>query len=94
MAIVLFRILSAVFTIIYFLLIAHIILSWIRTMNPTLSQLAEIVDQLVEPILRPIRNVVPSVDLGGIRLDLSVIVALILVNIIQSVVLPLVLALA
>ena len=93
MAIILYQILSAVATILYWLIFAHIILSWVRNMNPTLSQIAETVDQLVNPILRPLRNIVPKIDLGGAQLDLTAIVALLLLSVIRAVVLPVILAL-
>ena len=93
MAIILFQIASTVVTILYYLIFAHIILSWIRNMNPTLSQIAETVDQLVNPILRPLRNIVPKIDLGGAQLDLTAIVALLLLSFIRAFVLPVILAL-
>ena len=90
MAIILYQILSAVATILYYLIFAHIILSWVRNMNPTLSQIAETVDQLVNPILRPLRNIVPKIDLGGAQLDLTAIVALLLLGFIQGYILPII----
>lgn len=79
--------------ILWWLLIAHIILSWIKTMNPTLWKISEAVGQLVDPILRPFRKVIPALDLGGIAIDLTVIVVLFLLRIVERVLVQLILAL-
>ncbi len=90
MAIILYQILNTVANILYWLIFAHIILSWVRNMNPTLSHIAETVDQLVNPILSPLRSIVPKIDLGGAQLDLTAIVALLLLRFIQAYILPII----
>lgn len=80
------RTLITLIEIIRILILAHIVLSWIRDMNATIWRLAEAVDTLVNPILRPFRNVVPAIDLGGLRLDISAFVVLILLGIARSIV--------
>ncbi len=59
-------------------IIARILLSWIPVSreNRLLASIVELVHQLTEPILGPIRRLVPS--LGG--LDISPIIALILIR--------------
>lgn len=88
----LFVIADTVISILYLLLLAHVILSWIRTINSTIWQIADAVDKLVNPLLNPLRRIVPTIDLGGLALDLSVIVAFILLGIIRATLLPLILA--
>lgn len=89
---ILFNLANTLINILYLLLFAHIILSWIRTINSTIWQIADAVDKLVNPMLSPLRRIVPTVDLGGIALDLSVLVAFVLLGIIRATLLPLILA--
>ena len=66
-------------------LIASVILSWlvafnvVNTYNRVVNTIGDVLWRLTEPVLRPIRNFVPSV--GG--LDLSPLVALLLVWFLQ-----------
>ena len=57
-----------------FVLFAHVIFSWIpRTPEPLVPfQLG--VRKLVDPVLTPLRRVIPPLRLGGIALDLSILV--------------------
>ncbi len=57
-----------------FVLFAYVIFSWIpRTPEPLVPfQLG--VRRLVEPVLTPLRRVIPPLRLGGIALDLSILV--------------------
>lgn len=60
----------------FMLMLAMAIMSWVvQGYNPTLA----IFHQLTEPFLKPIRNIIPSI--GG--LDLSVLVAFLLLNVIN-----------
>ncbi len=69
---------NAAVDIVFFIVIAHVILSWlvafevVNTRQPIVSQIGRTLYQLTEPMLRPIRKVLP--DMGGI--DLSPIVLL------------------
>jgi YggT family protein len=70
------------------LLIAAAILSWliafnvVNTRNQFVSSVAEFLYRITEPLLRPIRNVLP--DLGG--LDISPIVLILIIMLIQRVI--------
>jgi YggT family protein len=55
------------------LLIVYVVLSWVQTRSP----LADVIQRLAEPLLRPLRRVLPQ--LGG--LDLSALVVLVLLQI-------------
>ena len=70
------------------ILIASVILSWlvafnvVNTKNQVVYAIGSFIHQITEPVLRPIRNVLPS--LGG--LDLSPLVLLLLLNFLKIVV--------
>ncbi len=70
------------------LLIASAVLSWliafnvVNTRNPFVSQVAEFLYRITEPVLRPIRNVMP--DLGG--LDISPVILILIIMLIQRVI--------
>ena len=63
----------------FWIILATVILSWlvafnvINRSNPSVRQIGQALEKLTEPLLRPIRRVLP--DLGGI--DLSPVVLLI-----------------
>lgn len=70
------------------LLIASAILSWliafnvVNTRNQFVSTVTEFLYRITEPVLRPIRSVIP--DLGG--LDISPIVLILIIMLIQRVI--------
>ena len=70
------------------LLIASAILSWliafnvVNTRNQFVSSIAEFLYRITEPVLRPIRNIMP--DLGG--LDISPIILILIIMLIQRVI--------
>jgi YggT family protein len=71
-----------------FLLIAAALLSWlvafnvVNTRNPVVAMLGEFLYRITEPVLRPIRNMLPN--FGGI--DISPIVAILAIYFIQIVI--------
>ncbi len=69
------------FTILSFAIIARALLSWVRPdpYNP----LVQLLNQITDPILEPLRRVIPPI--GGM-MDISPIVALILLQILQTIV--------
>ncbi|MEW5785898.1 MAG: YggT family protein [Bacillota bacterium] len=67
----------------YYILIARIILSWFQASfygNPTLVGIYRVVYGLTEPILAPLRRVLPTVRVGMGYLDLSPLVLLLLLS--------------
>jgi len=71
----------------YFVLLARIIMSWFMFGaggNPTLSSIYRVVYGLTEPLLVPIRRIIPSPRLGMGYLDLSPIILLILLRLAQQ----------
>ena len=82
--------LQLILSVVYFIMIAHIIMSWLinfqvlNTRQPLVYQIWSGLNQLLEPIYRPIRNILPNT--GG--LDLAPLVALIIVISLRAYVLP------
>lgn len=75
----------------YFVLFARIILSWFMVGggggSPTVESVYRVVYGLTEPLLAPLRRVIPSINVGAGRLDLSPIVLLILVRLAENLIL-------
>lgn len=74
--VILFRLLD-------WLIIGRVILSWVRPnpQNSQIRQLIRFVYQVTEPILGPIRRLIPT---GNIGIDLSPIVAILALSIIRN----------
>jgi YggT family protein len=66
-------------------LFARAILSWfpLHAGSP-LVPVIRVLDRLTEPVLAPIRRILPPVRAGGMAIDLSIIVAIIVVEIVAS----------
>ncbi len=81
-------IISYIFRILSFLILARVILSWIRISpyDPRWGSLVTAIYQLTDPIIEPVRRILPP--MGG--LDFSPIIVLFLLNILQSFILGLV----
>ena len=81
----LFQILMLLLGIARFFIFAHFIMSWLISFDvlnvrqPLVGQIWYTLQRILEPIYRPLRNILPN--LGGI--DLSPIVALIAIEIIR-----------
>ncbi len=74
-----FQILTLILDVVWFIMIAHIIMSWLigfqvlNSRQPAVHQIWNGLNQLLEPIYAPIRRVLPNT--GG--LDLAPLIALI-----------------
>lgn len=55
-------------------LFAYVILSWVPRPPEPLIPIRAGLGALVEPVVRPLRRVIPPLRLGGIALDLSILV--------------------
>ena len=86
----LFGFISLLLTLYIYILVAAAVMSWLvafNVVNPRnqfVSMVGEFLYRITEPVLRPIRNVMPN--LGGI--DISPIIVIIIVWFIQLVILP------
>lgn len=82
----LISLLATIIQIYIYVLIASAILSWliafnvINTRNQVVATIAEALWRLTEPVLKPIRNILPN--LGG--LDLSPVVLILLLIFVQN----------
>jgi len=75
------KILHIILTIYLWVIILRAVLSWVYV--PSLHQAARVLYRLTEPVLRPLRRLVPPSRLGG--LDVSPIIAALLVVFLDSV---------
>lgn len=66
------------------LLVVRALLSWFPMSDPgsVLGTIVRVLDAVTEPVLRPVRKVLPPVRLGGTALDLSVIVVILVAELI------------
>jgi YggT family protein len=81
---------SLLLTLYIYVLFAAAIMSWLiafNVVNPRnqfVAMLADFLFRITEPVLRPIRNLLPN--LGGI--DISPVIVILVIVFIQSVILP------
>ena len=84
------QILSILLNILWWIIIVQAVMSWliafnvINTHNDFVGQLWHVLDRITEPLYRPFRRIMP--DFGG--LDLTPMVVLILLIIMQQAVMP------
>ncbi len=68
----------------FILLLVYVVFSWIPRPPEPILPLVRGIDRIMTPVLEPIRRMLPPLRLGGIGLDLSVIVVFFLIAIVQS----------
>jgi YggT family protein len=69
------------------IVLVRIVMSWFPIRPGGVGQqIAGVLITLTEPILGPLRRAVPSVPLGGMRLDLSPLILLFGIRIVQGVI--------
>ena len=74
----------------WYIILATVVISWLRAFNiinsgnPSVRQIESVLDTLTEPILNPIRRVLPN--LGG--LDFSPVVVLFIISFLEQSALP------
>lgn len=82
------RFVDTVFLVYLLLILIHIILSWFRQLpyHPWLSAFRGFLSDVVDPYLRIFRRFLPMLRLGGLGLDLSPIIGIILLLVARGVV--------
>ena len=86
---IIFGILSLILDVAFFIMIIHIIMSWLITFQvlnlrqPLVASIWDGLNRLLEPIYRPIRRLLP--DLGGI--DLAPLIVIIGIMFVQRLIL-------
>ena len=78
----LFQVIDMVFNLLQIIIIVRVVLSWISH-NPS-NQFIQIIYQVSEPILKPIREILPITGMG---FDLSPIVAFFLLGLLKKILL-------
>lgn len=73
----------------WFVLLAHVIFSWIPRPPEPLRPFVVGVGRLVEPVAGPVRRVLPALRIGGVALDLSILVVFFGVFLLRAIVCPL-----
>ncbi|HEY5092157.1 MAG TPA: YggT family protein [Acidimicrobiales bacterium] len=68
-----------------YIILAVIILSWIPVTRSdgALATTNRVLRRLTEPVLQPLRAILPRPNFGGVGIDLSALVALILLEVIN-----------
>ncbi len=90
MAFALYQIISILLNVLWWIIIVQAIMSWliafnvINTHNDFVRSILIALDRLTQPLYRPIRRIMP--DLGA--LDLSPMVVLLIIIILQQAILP------
>jgi YggT family protein len=71
-----------------YILIISAILSWLPSSNQrgSLAGIKRIFHRLTEPVLRPLRAILPTPNFGGVGIDLSVLVAVVVLAIINVII--------
>jgi YggT family protein len=78
--------LTFLLTVYWWILLLHVIFSWIPRPPEPLMPFVLGVRRLVEPVVAPLRRVIPPLRLGGIALDLSILVVFFGVAILRGIV--------
>ena len=81
----LFQVIDMVFNILQIIIIVRVVLSWVSH-NPS-NQFIQIIYQVSEPILKPIREILPITGMG---FDLSPVVAFFLLGLLKKILLSVV----
>ena len=87
------NIVSAFFDILYFLILVRIIFSFLPVSpygSPLIYNIVQFIRQLTEPFLAPFRRLVPPLGIGGRGyIDLSPILAIVILNLLRRLILAL-----
>lgn len=79
---------NAVFIVYIILIFIRVLLSWIPRMpyNPTLRTVVDFVHQVTDPYLNIFRRLLPPIGGGGMAIDISPIIGIILLFVAQGVI--------
>lgn len=66
-------------------LIAYVIIAWVPRMPEPLQPVARGIRKVVDPLLKPLRRVMPPLRIGGAALDLSILVLFFATSILAAV---------
>jgi YggT family protein len=88
---------SAVMTVVCVVLTAYTLILFIRVLvswaflfgfrppySGPLRTVLDLLDDVTEPVLRPLRALIPPIRAGGVGLDLSIIIAFVILAVLRS----------
>ena len=70
----------------YLILIVRIVLSWVPSVPEPVQPIARLVRAATDPLLIPLRGLIPSIRMGAMALDVSPILLFVAIVILQSLV--------
>jgi YggT family protein len=76
------QILCTLVNVYIFIIFGRIILSWFPRSSGVLGTIGDVFFGLTEPVLGPVRRMVPMIAMGGMGLDLSPIIVLLALQIV------------
>ena len=79
----LLNILCVVLTVYTILLFVRVIISW-ATMFGFRRTILDLLEDVTEPVLRPLRSLIPPIRAGGVGLDLSIIIAFVILAVLRQ----------
>jgi YggT family protein len=85
------QVLCVLLTVYWIILLARIILSWAMSLGwrPPYSgpvrTILDLIDAVTDPVLRPLRALMPPIRAGGVGLDLSPLIAFVILFVLRSV---------
>ncbi|HEY3023580.1 MAG TPA: YggT family protein [Actinomycetota bacterium] len=85
------QVLCVLLTVYIIILLARVILSWAMSLgwrppySGPLRTVLDLIDNVTDPVLRPLRALIPPIRAGGMGLDLSPLIAFVILFVLQSV---------
>jgi YggT family protein len=82
------RFIQDILTLYILILFVTALLSWVPQTSAQggLATTQRILSRITEPVLRPLRSILPRPNFGGVSVDLSVLVAIVALEIIKSII--------
>jgi YggT family protein len=85
------QVLCVLLSIYWIILLIRIILSWAMSLgwhppySGPLRTILDLIDAVTDPVLRPLRALMPPIRAGGVGLDLSPLIAFVILFVLRSV---------
>jgi YggT family protein len=84
---IVFRVIDTIFTLLYVFILIRVVLSFISVpINGVTRPVLNFIYDVTEPIMKLVRNIIPPITVGGVGLDLSPIIAIFLLRIVNSII--------
>ena len=84
---IVFRVIDTIFTLLYVFKLIRVVLSFISVpINGVTRPVLNFIYDVTEPIMKLVRNIIPPITVGGVGLDLSPIIAIFLLRIVNSII--------